>query len=296
MIDLQVNGFKTKDFACNFWQTPKTQDIEALNNFLYKEGVGNYLATLITDSFDSIKDNLEIIAKHKKDNLAGVHIEGGLISRLGVHPEKFSQEFDLKKVQDLVKKFPGLIKLWTFCPSLDKDGSITKFLQDSNIKISYGHSNCDYETAWNAFENYDVDLVTHWGNAMFVFEGFKQRNISDEDLDALDSFDSDSKAAGIGLAAYRHPKVKLMAISGSQKNSDLHLDPKLLKKLFEKKAKQMILVSDMVHYADENPPTSLVGGLTSLKTHKENALALGIEKTALEHATQTLPGQVIDIN
>ena len=58
----------------------------------------------------------------------------------------------------------------------------------------------------------------------------------------------------------------------------------------------MILVSDMVHYADENPPTSLVGGLTSLKTHKENALALGIEKTALEHATQTLPGQVIDIN
>lgn len=292
MIDLQINGFKGKDFSCDFWNQPETEDIEALNSFLYKEGIKAYLATLITDSYESIEANLQIIKNNQSALVFGAHIEGGLISKLGVHPEAHAQEFDLKKIQELVKKFPGLIKLWTFCPSLDKNGDITKFLQDSNIKVSYGHSNCDFETAWNAFEKFDVDLVTHFANAMFVFDSFKQRNVSDEDLDALDTRSIDA-GAGIGLAAYRHPKVKLMAISGSTKCSDLHIDPKLLKKLFEKKKNQMILVSDMVHYEADSSPETLVGGLSTLKTHCKNALNLGISKEALEHATVTLPSQVI---
>ena len=290
MIDLQVNGFKTKDFSCNFWQKPKLKDIQALNQYLYKEGINHYLATLITDSLDALETNLNIIAKAQAENLAGVHIEGGLISKLGVHPEAFAQELDLKKIQELVKKFPGLIKLWTICPSFDKKGEITKFLQDSGIKVSYGHSRCDYETAWHAFENYDVDLVTHWGNAMFVFDGFKQRDTSDEDLKALDAIDF--AGTGIGLAAYRHPKVKLMAIAGSKKNSDLHLDPKLLKKLFQKKEKQIILVSDMVHYDLDQAPETLVGGLTSLKTHAQNALDAGISESAIKHATGQLAQEI----
>lgn len=291
MFDLQVNGFKGKDFSCDFWNQPESKNIEALNSFLYKEGVNKYLATLITDSFESIQTNLQIIKKSQDAQLVGVHIEGGLISQLGVHNKKFAHEFDLKKIQELVRTFPRLIKLWTFCPSLDKNGDITKYLQDSNIKVSYGHSNCDYETAWNAFEKYDVDLVTHFGNAMFVFDGFKQRNISDENLEALDTKNTDH--AGIGLAAYRHPKVNLMVISGSEKHSDLHIDPRLLKKLFAKKEKQMILVSDMVHYDSDSKPDNLVGGLSSLKTHFENALEYGISKEALKHATSTLPEQML---
>jgi N-acetylglucosamine-6-phosphate deacetylase len=290
MFDLQVNGFKNKDLSCNFWQQPPTYEIKLLNSFLYKEGIFSYLATLITDSYDSIKTNLEILQKTQDEQLVGAHIEGGLISKLGVHPKNFAQEFNLKKIQELVKIFPGLIKLWTFCPSLDKNGDITKFLQDSNIKVSYGHSNCDYETAWNAFENYHVDLVTHWGNAMFVYNGFKQRDTSDEMLKALDSIDP--CGAGIGLAAYRHPKVNLMAISGSKAHGDLHLDPNLVKKLFEKKAKKIILVSDLVHYDSPETPNELVGGLTSLKTHSQNAIELGINKELVEHATTTLPRQI----
>jgi N-acetylglucosamine-6-phosphate deacetylase len=291
MFDLQVNGFQGKKFSCNFWEQPKKEDIENLNSFLYKESVNKYLATLITDSFEAMSTNLKIIQKAQNDMLVGAHIEGGLISRLGVHNEKFAKEFDLKKIKELVKNFKGLIKLWTFCPSLDKDGNITKFLQDSNIKVSYGHSNCDYETAWNAFENYSVDLVTHFGNAMFVFDGFKQRNTSKDILKALDTIEPDH--AGIGLAAYRHPKVKLMAIAGSKANADLHLDPKLLKKLFDHKKKQMILVSDLVHYDGVNEPKVLVGGLTSLKTHCKNALDAGVSKEEVEHATETLPSQII---
>lgn len=291
MFDLQVNGFKNEEVSCNFWQQPSTGEIKLLNSFLYKEGVFHYLATLITDSYDSIKANLEILQTAQNDQLVGAHIEGGLISKLGVHPKNFAQEFNLKKIQELVKIFPGLIKLWTFCPSLDKNGDITKFLQDSGIKVSYGHSNCDYETAWNAFEKYNVDLVTHWGNAMFVYDGFKQRDTSDEMLIALDSIDPSE--AGIGLAAYRHPKVNLMAISGSKANGDLHLDPRLLKKLFEKKAEKIILVSDLVHYDSAENPDELVGGLSSLKTHSQNAIALGISKELVEHATTKLPKQIL---
>ena len=97
MFDLQVNGFKNEEVSCNFWQQPSTGEIKLLNSFLYKEGVFHYLATLITDSYDSIKANLEILQTAQNDQLVGAHIEGGLISKLGVHPKNFAQEFNLKK-------------------------------------------------------------------------------------------------------------------------------------------------------------------------------------------------------
>lgn len=290
MFDLQINGFKTKDFECDFWNAANPADISALDKFLISEEVSNYLATIITNSFEQTIKNLEAIEQSQSSLIFGVHLEGGLISKLGVHDARYAQELNLKKFQDLVKKFPKLIKLVTLCPKLDSNGDITKFLQDSAIKVSYGHSDCDFDTAWNAFENYQVDLVTHWGNAMYVCEAFKQRNCSPEDLAKLES--NNPQKAGLGLAAYHHEKVNIMAICGSKKNFDLHLDPLLIKKLFQKKKQKMILVSDMVH-TENSEPKQLLGGLASLRTHYKNAQSLGISTDELDHATEILPRKLL---
>lgn len=282
--DLQVNGFANEKFYCNFWQCPDDESIIQLSEFLYKEGVTSYLATLITDSYDGFNKNLKRIqefrSRHysskeeahakKLSYISGVHMEGGLISRVGVHPEKYSSEINFKNASELIKNFPDLIKLWTLCPMKDLQGEVTRATQDSGIEVSYGHSEADYETSINAFEKYNVRLVTHWGNAMKVMKGFKQRDCSTKNLSNLERTDLKTEDLGLGYAAYHHPEVSCMAICGSEEDHDLHLDPRLFKQLAEKKKEKLIFVSDMVAYTGKLPPAHLVGGLASLKKHYEN--------------------------
>ncbi len=295
MLDLQINGFATENFSCNFWEAPNDESITALNKYLYKEDVKQYLATLITASYATIETNLQRIQdyvnKHGKSSILGVHMEGGLITRMGVHPLEHASALQYKEAKALVTKFPGLIRLWTLCPKLDPQGQVTRLLQDHDIVVSYGHSNASYQEAYRGFEDYDVHLVTHWGNAMYVMEGFRQRDCREEDLSRLDT----ETDGGIGLAAYQHPDVYCMAIAGSEADADLHLDPRLLKKLFTKKKNKMILVSDMVVKTPRpKPGCALQGGLASLAKHTKNAIASGIPESEVRKSCEEIPRSIIN--
>jgi N-acetylglucosamine-6-phosphate deacetylase len=302
MLDLQINGFTTENFRCNFWEAPDAENITALNGYLHKEGVNQYLATLITASYSSIETNLQCIqsyiTKHGNSQIIGVHMEGGLISRMGVHPVEHATALQYKEAKELLSKFPKLIRLWTLCPKLDPRGDVTRLLQDHDVIVSYGHSNASYQEAYEAFQNYDVRLVTHWGNAMYVMEDFHQRDCRDSDLSRLDT--ESPEKAGIGLAAYHHPEVYCMAIAGSQADEDLHLDPRLLKKLFDKKAGKMILVSDMVCSKLVNGQRStvngsLIGGLASLRKHAQNAINAGIPEADVTKACEETARTMLDL-
>jgi N-acetylglucosamine-6-phosphate deacetylase len=299
MFDLQVNGFHTESFSCDFWNEPSEEEIDHFLKYLHKQGVKKILATLITAAPEKIRANLNCIQnyinKYQGNNtraeIVGVHIEGGYISRLGVHPAQFADALNCQFAKNITHEFPGLIKLWTLCPLVDRDGSLTRLIQDNSITVSYGHSNASYQQAMEAFEHFGVRLVTHWGNAMYVMQDFKQRSTTDIDLAKLDEIDidrADPNSIGIGLAAYRHPEVYCMAIAGSKSNGDLHLDPRLLKKLAEHKRDKFILVSDCVTYSGAKPET-LVGGLDTLAQHKQNALNAGIDPVIVEAAVSVNP-------
>jgi N-acetylglucosamine-6-phosphate deacetylase len=296
MFDLQFNGLSTKNFSCDFWNSPETEQIDLCLKFLFQSGIKKILATIITDNPERAYNNLNTIFEYRKNlgraeiksqtEIAGVHVEGGYISRLGVHPGDYACAFDYKFAQKITHDFPDLIKLWTLCPRIDKDGSMTGFLQDQNVLVSYGHSNASYHEAQDAFKKHKVNLVTHWGNAMFVMKNFHQRNTSEQELLALENLDVDSclpDEIGIGLAAYRNPDVYCMAIAGSDKDADLHLDPRLLNQLARKKLDKFILVSDCVAYKGPRP-INLVGGLSTLAEHKKNAILAGIAPDLVENA------------
>jgi len=296
MFDLQFNGLSTKSFSCDFWNSPETEQIDLCLKFLFQSGIKKILATIITDNPERAYNNLNTIFEYRKNlgrseiksqtEIAGVHVEGGYISRLGVHPGDYACAFDYKFAQKITHDFPDLIKLWTLCPRIDKDGSLTGFLQDQNVLVSYGHSNASYHEAQDAFKKHKVNLVTHWGNAMFVMKNFHQRNTSEQELLALENLDVDSclpDEIGIGLAAYRNPDVYCMAIAGSDKDADLHLDPRLLNQLARKKLDKFILISDCVAYQGPRP-NNLVGGLNTLAEHKKNAILAGIAPELVENA------------
>jgi N-acetylglucosamine-6-phosphate deacetylase len=296
MYDLQFNGLSTKNFSCDFWNKPEPEAIDLCLKYLFEQGVKKILATIITDDPEHAYANLKTIFNYKNSlleskkllqtEIAGVHVEGGYISRLGVHPANFARAFDYQFARKIIQDFPNLIKLWTLCPNIDRDGSLTTFLQDKNILVSYGHSNATYQEAMLAFQKYKVNLVTHWGNAMYVMKNFHQRKTSDQELWDLDNIDvnlSKPEDIGLGLAAYRHPEVYCMAIAGSDEDADLHLDPRLLKHLANKKLDKFILVSDCVAYNGPSP-NNLVGGLNTLAQHKKNALIAGLEPKLIENA------------
>ena len=314
MIDLQVNGLSIGDkLRCSFWEAPRHKDIKRLCEYLYTRGVKQILATLISDSYDNILYSLKDIQSYKKrfDNdineahsnqrthIAGVHIEGGMISRPGIHNPDYLGEFDFIRAGKLKKECPDLIKLWTLCPLKDRDGDLTKFLQDNGIYVSYGHSYANYEQAMAAFDKFKVRLVTHWGNAMPIFKGLDQRNPSAQELSYLDSVNPDTQVdpnhLGIGYAAYTRDDIYAMFICGSKEDHDLHIHPDLLKKLIKKKEGKTILVSDsVVNLEYDNDKEKLRGGLNDLYGHSKNLESLGFSVDSIKQMVEENPKKVLE--
>lgn len=313
MIDLQVNGLSIDGGRqrCSFWEAPRHKDIKGLCEHLYKKGIQQILATLITDSYENILYALKDIDAYKKrfDNdlhearegqrahVAGVHIEGGLISRFGIHNRDYAKEFDFLKVAKLIKECPTLIKLWTLCPITDTDGDCTKVIQDAGIYVSYGHTNANFEQAMNAFDKFKVKLVSHWGNAMPIYKGLDHRNPKPQDILYLDTVNPgrvvDPDYLGIGYAAYIREDVTPMLICGSEEDHDLHIHPDLAKKLIQKKKGGVILVSDSV-VSTEYSDTKLRGGLTDLSKHFENVLKLGFSREKIEQIVDENPLKILN--
>jgi len=313
MIDLQVNGLTVEgEFHCNFWEGPRHLEIKKMCKYLFKKGVKQIFATLITNSYDNIAFAMNNISAYKKrfDNsldeaiaderahIAGVHIEGGLISRLGIHPKLYATEFDFLKAGRLKHEYSGLIKLWTLCPLRDKDGDMTKFLQDNGVYVSYGHSEANFSQAMKAFEKYNVRLVTHWGNAMNIFKGLKQRDPSPEHLNYLETINPDivvdPDQLGLGYAAYCNDKIYAMFICGSLADKDLHVHSELLKVLIKKKKDKLILVSDSVSKTVYDREDELRGGLVDLAKHAQNLRDLGVSDIDIHHMVETNPLKLLN--
>lgn len=321
LIDLHFNGLKDdqNSINCSFWDNPSDTEILKLRKYLYEHNVKTFLPTLITDSADAIEKKLEIISNHKKnfngqseeESLAnslayplGVHIEGGYISRTGTHPEQFKESLNPQIVEKLAVKFPGLIKIWTICPLVDKDGTHIAAQRKHGIIPSYGHSKANYQEAMEAFEKYRVRLVTHWGNGMNIFVPelkYNREDPSKEELEMLASKDPELlKQGGLGKAAYDHPGVFMMAICGSDQNKDFHISPKLIKEL--SKTGRLILVTDAVarpagSVSDsgcQKRGYSLAGGQVSLDKHVLNAKNDGgLTNEEIHRATIKNPSKIL---
>ena len=318
LIDLHLNGLRDPavNLDADFWKGPTNNQMLNLRRYLYRHGVKKFLPTIITGSKAETERKLRIIATHQEKHpngaenmadIAGVHIEGGYISRKGSHDVKQITALGPQVVEDFGQKFPGLIKLWTICPLVDKDGEHVKSQRKHGITPSYGHSNANYDEAMEAFEKHGVKLVTHWGNCMPFFmkepiEGdrekrsnlepdFNREDPQAEDWEKLEanlSQDSELRArAGLAKAAYDRDDVYMMAICGSDAKCktvagdptegdyrDYHISPKLIRKLADKE--RLILVTDAV--AEGSPHTSessaqqgrgykLIGGMSALDRH-----------------------------
>ena len=161
LVEQHIHGAFGVDFM-----TCGVDDILFVAQELTKYGVCAFFPTIMTDDFDVIKKRINIVKEAKSKatkrmaQIVGVHLEGPFINptKAGIHDKNFISSLTIENYSKIDDE---LIKIVTFAPELDTDGSFTEFLKSKDVKLSAGHS-----VATN-LDN--VNQVTHLYNAMGSF-------------------------------------------------------------------------------------------------------------------------------
>ena len=133
MLDQHIHGAFGIDF-----NKAEAEDISNAADKLYERGIGAIFPTLVTDSIDNIKRQINRIKEAAKYNprILGIHLEGIFINKekKGIHnplhfltptPENY------KFIED------DFIKIVTLAPELDE--GLIDYLRSKNVKVQAGH-------------------------------------------------------------------------------------------------------------------------------------------------------------
>ncbi len=166
-IDIQLNG----GYVHLFTQTPTVETLSEMNTACREYATAYFYPTFITAPLEEIYQAIDSLKEAQKQypGILGMHLEGPFLAKekKGAHNEKVIREPDMQTLKDLVAYADGVIKLITIAPEHFTMEQI-KFLQDSGIQVSLGHSNTNYELAQECFAK-GVNIVTHLYNAMSSF-------------------------------------------------------------------------------------------------------------------------------
>lgn len=139
-------------------------EIVDLSKKLRKIGIGKFFPTLVTDSVENTKRQINVIKEAAKqtNSIAGIHLEGIFINseKKGIHNPKHFLPLTVDNYRLLEDDF---IRIVTLAPELDE--GLIDYLKEKNVKVQAGHC--------TGFGN--VNGATHTFNAM---SGITHRGIS----------------------------------------------------------------------------------------------------------------------
>ncbi len=172
LVDVHTHGRIGLDFS-----KITEKELEQLLASYKACGVTSVLATTMTNELVVVEESLRVIGeyiKKQKDatcdlraKLLGIHMEGPFLGKekKGAHDETYLQKPDWEQFEAWQKLSGGNIRLVTVDPCLTGAGEFIKKCVENGIKVSLGHTACNYETAVKA-EQAGADHVTHTFNAM----------------------------------------------------------------------------------------------------------------------------------
>ena len=160
LVDIHThgaNGLDTMD-----------SDLHELARFQKSRGITSFLATTMSDSFESIKRVTNIPLENNDSesaNIIGFHIEGPYISK----KYKGAQNADYIKNPDF-SEFSELknVKMVTVAPELEGAADFIAEVSKKGIAVCLGHTEADFETSDKALKN-GASCLTHTFNAMPPF-------------------------------------------------------------------------------------------------------------------------------
>lgn len=181
LVDIHTHGRTGEDFSL------LTEDgLRKLLQSYAACGVTSVLGTSMTNHPSAVSNSLRVMEAYTaytqsgawKENvternrpfcakLLGIHMEGPFLGKekKGAHDEQYLQKTDWEQFEKWQKLSGGNIRLITVDPCLTGADEFIKKCVENGIKVSLGHTACNYETAVRA-QQAGADHVTHTFNAM----------------------------------------------------------------------------------------------------------------------------------
>ena len=169
-FDLQVNGYAGVDFNQDGLTA---DDLHRACERLDADGVGGFLATIITDDLDAMCRRLSTLAALRgRDPLAqrliaGFHIEGPFLNEAdgyrGAHPRDAIRPASLDSMTRLLDAAAGLTRVVTLAPERDGGFAVTRMLATRGIVVSAGHTDATLDELRGAIDA-GLSMFTHVGN------------------------------------------------------------------------------------------------------------------------------------
>ena len=222
------------------------EDIVKMSCHLASQGISDFLPTTMTMSEERLRRALKAVLEacgmledmpEPHARISGVHLEGPFLSseRAGVQDKLHMMlpSAGIEFIRDLENEFPGLIKIIDIAPELEGAEEFCTEFADKYV-LSAAHTAADYKTGMRFFANGGAS-VTHMLNAM---ESCHKR------------------APGMPGAAYDSKEVFAEVICDGE-----HIEPTVLRMLFELFEGRLIVVSDAMSAAGMPDGEYSLGGL-----------------------------------
>ena len=169
-FDLQVNGYAGVDFNQDGLQADR---LHHACERLEADGVGGFLATIITDHLEAMCRRLSALVAFREDDplarrlIAGLHIEGPFLNETegyrGAHPFDAIRPAGLESMARLLDAAGGLARIVTLAPERDNGFAVTRMLAGRGIVVSAGHTDATLEELRGAIDA-GLSMFTHVGN------------------------------------------------------------------------------------------------------------------------------------
>ena len=270
LTDIHTHGAMNAD-ACD----GKVESIEIIAKYMMENGITQFVPTTMTFSEEILSKIFKTFGEYDNSyaNLVGIHMEGPFIaeSKIGAQNPKYISKANVQMTKRLDNLSGGLLKIISLAPETDGALEFARELADDFI-ISIAHTDCDYDTAIDAFQN-GFSHLTHMYNAM---NGIHHRK------------------PGPIIAGYERAKTLELIADG------VHIHPAVARFSFDMMGDKIILVSDSMRatglsdgiydLGGQNVEVkgntsrlvdkgNIAGSVTNLFKCMQTAIAMGVDRT-----------------
>ncbi len=239
-IDMHTHGGEGADFGLT-----DAEGVAKAADFHLSHGTTSILPTVTASKKDVTVAALESIKECmekglSKANIVGAHLEGPYFSKEMCGAQNTDNITPPIKTDytELVEKYKGIIKRWSYAPENDKNGEFCKYITENGISASAGHTAAKYDDMLVAMEN-GCDSVTHLFSCTSTItreQGFRK--------------------LGVIETAFLHDELYAEIIADGK-----HLPPELIKLIFKvKTSDRLCLVTDSLPVAGTTQERGNLGG------------------------------------
>ena len=298
-FDLQVNGYGGVDFNSDGLSA---EDFEKALAALRRDGVGNFLPTIITDRLEAMCARVRRVVELRqrsalaKEMVAAVHVEGPFINETegyrGAHPKDAVRAADVEEMKRLMDAANGLVKLVTLAPERDRGFKTIDFLVTNGVRVSAGHTDASLDQLKGAIDH-GLSMFTHVGNGC-PMQMHRHDNIIERALSLADRLYLMFIADGVHVPLFVLKNyLGMVGVERAIVVTDAIAPAGLGPGRYRFARWDLLIEDDLVARAPDR--SHFVGSAITMKQSEANLKKIGLSDEACDKLTRSNPRAAIEV-